>query len=140
MNGVKSNAVVKYTGRSNAFCLTTIHRFLAMTSLMPAGSASSFFNLLFESPLVAGGETTGQRAAIIYTLMECFRRYGHDPEIHLADILERLPAMTHQDDIEVLPHSRWQPATAAGTTVEVETARTKRKPRRSPNRSQPNAC
>ena len=70
--------------------------------------------------LFVGGETTGQRAAIIYTLVECARRYGHDPEIYLADILERLPAMTNQDDIGALLPSRWQPATAAGATVEVE--------------------
>ena len=31
-------------------------------------------------------------------------------------------ALTHQDDLGVLPPSRWQPATAAGATVEAETA------------------
>ena len=72
--------------------------------------------------LFVGGETTGQRAAIIYTMVECARRYGHDPEIYLTDILERLPAMTNQDDLGVLLPSRWQPSTPAGATVEVETA------------------
>ena len=38
-----------------------------------------------------------------------------------ADILERLPAMTHRHDLGVLPPSLWQPATAAGASVEVET-------------------
>jgi hypothetical protein len=37
-----------------------------------------------------------------------------------ADILERLPAMTHRHDLGVLPPSLWQPATAAGVSVEVE--------------------
>ena len=73
-----------------------------------------------KSWLFVGGETTGQRTAIIYTLVECARRYGHDPELYLADILERLPAMTNQDDLGALLPSRWQPATAAGATVEVE--------------------
>jgi transposase len=72
--------------------------------------------------LFVGGETTGQSAAIIYTLVECARRYGHNPEAYLADILERLPAMTNRDDLGVLLPSRWQPATAAGATVEAETA------------------
>ena len=40
-----------------------------------------------------GGETTGQRSAVIYTLVECARRHGHDPEGYLTDILEPLPAM-----------------------------------------------
>ena len=54
--------------------------------------------------------------------MECARRYGHNPEAYLANILERLPAMTNRDDLGVLLPSRWQPATAAGATVEAETA------------------
>ena len=29
---------------------------------------------------------------------------------HFADTLERLPAMTHQNDLGILPPSRWQPA------------------------------
>lgn len=62
--------------------------------------------------LFIGGETTGQRSAIIYTLIECARRHGHNPEAYLADILERLPTMTNQDDLGALLPSRWQPATA----------------------------
>ncbi len=67
--------------------------------------------------LFMGGETTGQRSAIIYTLVECARRHGHDPEAYLADILERLPAMTNQDDLGALLPSRWQPASAAAATA-----------------------
>lgn len=66
------------------------------------------------------GETTGQRAAIIYTMVECAKRHGHDPEVWLADVLERLPAMTNRDDLGVLLPSRWQPATApAACTAEA---------------------
>jgi len=68
-----------------------------------------------------GGETTGQRAAIIFTLVECARRHGHDPELYLTDILERLPTMTNQDDLGALLPSRWKPATAAGATINVAT-------------------
>ena len=72
--------------------------------------------------LFMGGETTGQRAAIIYTLVECARRHGHNPEAYLADVLERIPAMTNQDDLGALLPSRWQPATATttGAVVDVE--------------------
>jgi transposase len=70
--------------------------------------------------LFMGGETTGQRAAIIYTLVECAKRHGHNPEAYLADVLERIPAMTNQDDLGVLLPSRWKPANAASPAVDVE--------------------
>ena len=70
--------------------------------------------------LFVGGETTGQRAAIIYTLMECAKRHGHNPEAYLADVLQCLPAMTNQDDLGALLPSRWQPTAAAGPVVDIE--------------------
>jgi transposase len=71
--------------------------------------------------LFMGSETTGQRSAIIYTLVECARRHGHDPEVYLADILERLPAMTNQDDLTVLLPSNWQ-RRPASPALQVEAA------------------
>ncbi len=56
------------------------------------------------------GETTGQRAAINYTLVECAKRHGHDPEAWLVDLLERLQSMTNWDYLSVLLTSRRQPA------------------------------
>ena len=70
--------------------------------------------------LSVGGETTDQRTAIIYTLVECASRDGCIPETYLADVLQRLPAMTNQDDLGALLPSRWQPAAAAGPVVDVE--------------------
>lgn len=67
--------------------------------------------------LFVGGETTGQRAAIIYTMVECAKRHGHNPEAWLTDVLERLPAMTNQDDLSVLLPSKWQPTTLATTPI-----------------------
>jgi hypothetical protein len=67
--------------------------------------------------LFMGSETTGQRAAIIYTMVECAKRHGHDPEVWLADVLERLPAMTNQDDLSVLLPANWQPAAAAAAST-----------------------
>jgi transposase len=63
--------------------------------------------------LFIGGETTSQRAAILYTMAGCARRHGHSPEAWLADVLARLPAMTNQDDLAALLPANWQPATAA---------------------------
>jgi transposase len=63
--------------------------------------------------LFVGNETTGQRAAIIYTMVECAKRHGHNPEAYLTDVLERLPAMTNQDDLTVLLPANWQAAIAA---------------------------
>ena len=70
--------------------------------------------------LFAGSETTGQRAAILYTLVECAARCGHPVEAYLADVLERLPAMTNQDDLSALLPAHWKPASA--TPQEPETA------------------
>jgi transposase len=67
--------------------------------------------------LFVGSETTGQRAAIIYTMVECAKRHGHNPEAWLTDVLERLPAMTNQDDLSVLLPSNWQPAAAATAPI-----------------------
>ena len=52
--------------------------------------------------------------------MECAKRHGHNPEAYLADVLERIPAMTNQDDLSVLLPSRWKPASSAGPVVDVE--------------------
>jgi hypothetical protein len=57
--------------------------------------------------LFIDSETTGQRAAIIYTMVECAKRHGN--EVWLADVLERLPTMTNCDDPSALLRSRWQP-------------------------------
>ena len=52
-------------------------------------------------------------------MVECAKRHGHDPEVWLTDVLERLPAMTNQDDLTVLLPSNWQLAEA---TTEAATA------------------
>jgi hypothetical protein len=69
--------------------------------------------------LFVGSETTGQRAAIIHTMVECAKRHGHDPEAWLTDVLERLPVMTHQDDLTVLLPAKWQTLAAATPTRET---------------------
>ena len=67
--------------------------------------------------LFVGSETTGQRAAIIYTMVECAKRHGHNPEAWLTDVLERLPAMTNRDDLSVLLPSKWQPPVAGTNPI-----------------------
>lgn len=54
-----------------------------------------------------GGEDTGQRSAILYTLVENIRQAGADPFAYLKDVFERLPAMTNQDDLRPLLPLNW---------------------------------
>jgi hypothetical protein len=54
-----------------------------------------------------GAEDTGQRTAVIYTLIENVRRHGKDPRAYLQWVFERLPAMSNQDDLCALLPSAW---------------------------------
>jgi len=56
-----------------------------------------------------GGEDTGERSAILYTLIESCKRHGHEPYAYLKDLLERLPGMKNTEVDTLLPSS-WQPA------------------------------
>jgi len=67
--------------------------------------------------LFVGGEGTGQRGAILHTLLENAVRHGHNPEAWLTDVLERLPAMTNRDDLEILLPSHWQSPAATRATL-----------------------
>lgn len=42
--------------------------------------------------LFVGGEDTGGRSVIPYTIIESANRHGHEPQTYLKDILERLPS------------------------------------------------
>lgn len=50
-----------------------------------------------------GHPDAGQRSAIIYTLLECCKRRGINPQEYLRDILERIPAMTNQQTRSLTP-------------------------------------
>jgi len=50
-----------------------------------------------------GHPDAGQRSAIIYTLLECCKRRGINPQEYLKDILERIPAMTNQQTRSLTP-------------------------------------
>jgi len=54
-----------------------------------------------------GGADTGQRSAIIYTMVEQVRRLGHDPYAYLKWVFERLPGMTNQSDFAPLLPVSW---------------------------------
>ena len=59
--------------------------------------------------LFVGGEETGNRSAVIYTLIESAKRHGHEPYTYLKDVLERLPSTTTAGLEELLP-GNWRPA------------------------------
>jgi hypothetical protein len=53
--------------------------------------------------LFIGEAEAGQRSAIIYTLIECCRRRGIDPQDYLRDLLTRLPTATNKMIPEFTP-------------------------------------
>jgi transposase len=60
--------------------------------------------------LFIGHPAAGQRSAILYSLVVSCQRHGKDPYAYLRDVLQRLPAMTNQDDLTPLTPAVWQPA------------------------------
>ena len=68
--------------------------------------------------LFVGGEHTGQKSAILYTLIGNAQLHGIEPYAYLKDLLERLPGMTTGQLDTLLPWN-WQPA---GATSSLKTA------------------
>jgi transposase len=64
--------------------------------------------------LFIGREDTGERSAVIYTLIERAKRHGHEPYAYLKELLERLPGM-HLSEIDALLPANWRPANAVLT-------------------------
>lgn len=58
--------------------------------------------------LFAGSELAGKRAAVVMSLVQSAKLYGHDPWMYLKDVLERLPEHPNHRITELLPH-RWKP-------------------------------
>ena len=58
--------------------------------------------------LFAGSLRSGQRAAVIMSLVQSARLNGVDPYAYLTDVLKRLPTHKDKDIDELLPHV-WQP-------------------------------
>lgn len=69
--------------------------------------------------LFVGGEDTGERSAVTYTLIESAKRHGHEPYAYFKDVLERLPSLK-TSGIESLLPANWQPAGQA--TVPLQNA------------------
>ncbi len=53
--------------------------------------------------LFIGNEISGQKCAILYTIVENCRRLGINPKEYLTDVLTRLPAMLAKDAITLTP-------------------------------------
>lgn len=66
--------------------------------------------------LFLGGEETGDRSAVIYTLIESAKRHGHEPYAYLKDVLERLPSLKVSGIGPLLP-ANWQPAEQATVSL-----------------------
>jgi len=61
--------------------------------------------------LFIGAAHTGQRSAILYTIVESCRRRGIDPVEYLQDVLTRLPGAVHSD-LDTLTPEGWAMARA----------------------------
>jgi len=55
--------------------------------------------------LFIGQADTGQRSAVLYTVVECCRRRGIDPFAYLRDILTRLPSATNWQIDQLTPEA-----------------------------------
>jgi transposase len=64
--------------------------------------------------LFIGHPDAGQRSAIIYSIVVSCQRHGKEPLAYLRDVLQRLPAMTNQDDLGALTPARWRPGLECG--------------------------
>jgi len=52
--------------------------------------------------LFIGHPDTGDRAAVLYSLLRSCRRYRHNPHDYLKEVLTRLPTKTTKDDLRPL--------------------------------------
>jgi hypothetical protein len=57
--------------------------------------------------LFVGSPKAGKRTAIIYTIVECCKRHGVNPQQYLYDVLRKLPTMK-QNQIESLLPQNWK--------------------------------
>jgi hypothetical protein len=55
--------------------------------------------------LFVGSPDAGKRTAIIYTIVECCKRYGINPQEYLYDVLSKLPTMNQQEINPLLPEN-----------------------------------
>ena len=69
-----------------------------------------------------GSAETGQRSAIIYTIIEQIRRHGRDPFAYLEWVFGKLPEITNQDDFAPLLPASWVAAQESGQGKVVQAA------------------
>ena len=60
--------------------------------------------------LFIGSPEAGQRTAIIYSIIVSCERHGIDPLAYMTELLQRLPTMSNQDDLDPLLPSNWKEA------------------------------
>ena len=68
----------------------------------PAGDRQQFIEKAIRPTAIGkknwlfiGEAQAGDRSAIIYTVIECFRRRGLDPFAYLREVFTRMPSMTN---------------------------------------------
>ena len=56
-----------------------------------------------ENWLFVGSPEAGKTSAVIYTILESYRRRGIEPMAYLGDVLRRLPSMTNLEAESLAP-------------------------------------
>ena len=62
-----------------------------------------------------GNDDSGQRTAILYSLVVSCKNLGIDPFVYLSDVLERLPTHSPEQIADLTPKA-WLDAQQAGTS------------------------
>jgi len=103
-------------GRWEDLCLYTTDGRIGIDN-NPAERALRGIAITRKNYLFLGSEAGGDRAAILYTVLETAKLNGRDPEAYLADIIDRM-AKGHPTNklTELLPWN-WTPATENHTTA-----------------------
>ena len=71
--------------------------------------------------LFVGSQLTGERAAVLMSLIESAKLNGHDPWAYLKDVFERLPTLKNRDLAQLLPHN-WRQASVIAEPATVVAA------------------
>ena len=71
--------------------------------------------------LFVGSQLTGERAAVLMSLIESAKLNGHDPWAYLKNVFERLPTLKNRDLAQLLPHN-WRQASVIAEPATVVAA------------------
>jgi hypothetical protein len=105
--------MVPACGRAAAFSLQIVRRTTARQTKLDTNAVENAIRpskLGAKNWLFVGHPDTGDRPAVIYSLVVSCQRRGVNPHDYLRDVLSRLPSMATADDPRPLLPACWRPA------------------------------